>query len=377
MYAWFTMSREVEVSGINLTATVPEGLQISPGHITSSFLEGNYKNSSGTQVSTAGNSLYQIKSPESVQASKDWSNSIVFSDYYEFGRLTPSTSVKGVDMWYTKDATGTGKTLKGQVLETGSDTTNGSGTISASFTNADGDNNYTAAALIKSTGGTNTLTSGTDAYYNGGAYYVDIPVWFRSSADEKVNLAVQVTASKSADSRAGYTPNDVGSRASGATYAEDDLVNAVRVSVLKINGNFSATTLTDVNGVTNTDAAQKVFFGTSGASYYAQEANQRPVSGQYTVNATTAGAANNWAVVQSGTQATQTEIDDGNAATGKTPVVTVPAGSKNNYGTPVGYVIRVWIDGEDQDCWNATAGQDFTVGLKFVQINSALDSVRG
>ena len=30
-YAWFTMSREVEVTGIQLAATVPEDIQISLG----------------------------------------------------------------------------------------------------------------------------------------------------------------------------------------------------------------------------------------------------------------------------------------------------------------------------------------------------------
>ena len=32
-YAWFTMSREVEVTGIKMTASVPEDLQISLGKL--------------------------------------------------------------------------------------------------------------------------------------------------------------------------------------------------------------------------------------------------------------------------------------------------------------------------------------------------------
>ena len=45
-YAWFTMSREVEVQNIQMTATVPEDIQISLGKIgtTSGYSCCKYKN---------------------------------------------------------------------------------------------------------------------------------------------------------------------------------------------------------------------------------------------------------------------------------------------------------------------------------------------
>ncbi len=37
----------------------------------------------------------------------------------------------------------------------------------------------------------------------------------------------------------------------------------------------------------------------------------------------------------------------------------------NNYGTPTKITVRVWLEGEDPDCWNDTAGQDWSINLKF------------
>ncbi|MBQ1433447.1 MAG: hypothetical protein IIZ09_10160, partial [Ruminococcus sp.] len=45
--------------------------------------------------------------------------------------------------------------------------------------------------------------------------------------------------------------------------------------------------------------------------------------------------------------------------------VTKAAPDNNGYGTAKQYTIRVWLEGEDQDCWNATAGQDWKIALKF------------
>ena len=35
------------------------------------------------------------------------------------------------------------------------------------------------------------------------------------------------------------------------------------------------------------------------------------------------------------------------------------------YGTPTKITVRIWLEGEDTDCWNDTAGQDWSINLKF------------
>jgi hypothetical protein len=39
----------------------------------------------------------------------------------------------------------------------------------------------------------------------------------------------------------------------------------------------------------------------------------------------------------------------------------------NKYGDMVKVVVRVWLEGEDPNCWNPNAGQDFNISLKFVK----------
>jgi hypothetical protein len=58
---------------------------------------------------------------------------------------------------------------------------------------------------------------------------------------------------------------------------------------------------------------------------------------------------------------------------GDNDVVTVPASTGQGYGTPVQVWVRVWLEGEDPNCWNDNAGQNFNISLKFTadEIESA------
>lgn len=40
-------------------------------------------------------------------------------------------------------------------------------------------------------------------------------------------------------------------------------------------------------------------------------------------------------------------------------------GTGVEYGAGKQYIIRVWLEGEDPDCYNETAGQDWSISLKF------------
>ena len=330
MYAWFTMSREVEVTGIHMTATVPASIQLSLGK--------GMNTSTGLATQTIDTTSKRLTAVTAPDDDEYWSNSVAVSEYYSFGRLTPATSAEGDDIFYTSDVTGVGKTLKGQTI-----TDNGlagSGTIAASFAQAD-----TADAL-----GTGNKTAAVAAIGDG-AYYIDIPIWFRTSVnDANVNLAVKANFVAGSND---YT-KDSGS-AKG-----DQLYKAARVSILSGN-----------NTTTTTNASKQGVIMASDTSYYrtAAGANLTGSADPYTVNAT--GTAS-WTKVVPITQYS-TLNGDGMVANGAADtVVTInKAAAGTTWSEAAPYTIRVWLDGEDVNCWNATAGQDFGIELSFCQIAAA------
>lgn len=92
-YAWFTMSREVEVTGIKLTATTPQTIEVSLGQATT----GN--------TLTAGKEATAPGTDETL-----WSHTAATGSVYkDFGKLIPASSVNGFDMFYTVKATENGK----------------------------------------------------------------------------------------------------------------------------------------------------------------------------------------------------------------------------------------------------------------------------
>ena len=366
-YAWFTMSREVEVTGIKMTASVPANLQVSIGNNMFNTTGESWHALDATVNSTgegATNRLTGVTVPGAGDDDLDWTNSIVISDYYNFGKLTPATSINGAKLWYTKDATGVGKTLKM------SGTSN-----AAAFTDA----TLAAGKEMTSVAVCATQGSGTASamYDNGNGYYIDIPVWFRTSSETDVNLAVIATISP-----------DTSTEGTRSTDAAFDIYKAARVSIIQGEGSVpsiipdGATAANEQNtaagsptqGVLYNSASETVTVNsiskTLQSKYYAQDANY--TAGRVASVSTdpktydgddTAG----WKDVTKITEATMSGQYISNAAAANTVAVVKGATVSNkNYGVPCRYTIRVWIDGEDVNCWNATAAQDFIIDLKFV-----------
>ncbi|MGN0677205.1 MAG: hypothetical protein ACI4K5_05615, partial [Ruminococcus sp.] len=165
-YAWFTMSREVEVNNIRMTATTPEDIQISLGTIgtNNSTAETDEKgkslaNSSGvlvkdTDKTNADNG--DVKAPTNFW---DWSNSADISAYYDFGRLMPASSCDGKEIFFTPDASGVGKTVKANASYY--QATNGLGTVA--------DNNSgTYKATLHALTGQRSASTGADEWAKGG-----------------------------------------------------------------------------------------------------------------------------------------------------------------------------------------------------------------
>jgi hypothetical protein len=278
----------------------------------------------------------------------DWGSSADISQYYRLGKIIPASSIDGEDIYFTPDAAGNGKTLKAnpQYYQAASLTAEYKyqpavaavgetpGTPATFSTTGTGDSAKTTLhAITKTTRSSDTWNTGGegDTYVtasewfdtNNDGYYVDIPVWFRSSSTSDINLSVD----------AYVTTN--------AAVDNDDLYLAARAVVLynSTKPGISATMAdsTDLIRIRQDDITS----------------TQSIVNYMYTTNASgdavdTAAGGYADAVEYAGTQ-----------------IIKVPKTETNSYGAPVKAIIRVWLEGEDPNCWNQNAGQNFNISLKF------------
>ena len=231
-----------------MTATVPEDLQISLGKLAvtgtptalvteSTFASNSLANSTGilyaAENSVAGDSNAAAPSNNAW----DWSNSADISAYYDFGRLIPASSTTGENIFYTPDAAGVGKTVKPTAsyyqaskgliafatddhTQTATSSTIGNtsskATLHAYTSAADksGDNSWKSATYSQAA---NWKTTNDDGYY------VDIPVWIRTSSNSAVDLSVD-----------GYVlPGSLNTGDDASNKVTDlELYRAVRVAIL-------------------------------------------------------------------------------------------------------------------------------------------------
>jgi len=370
-YAWFTMSREVEVKNIQMTATVPEDIQISLGHLVDFTTAGGshatvanastFTGLSGNQgildKGTAANAddgkvVAPYNGNDAVSA-LDWASSADISEYYRLGKIIPASSIDGQNIYFTPDAAGVGKTLKAgakyyQAADIAGafkwDTTGATPTYTATGT---GDSAKTTLHAINNvTESSDTWNLAADNYgtyqtatewnvTNDDGYYVDIPIWFRSSAQSELTLAVDayVTTTQAKD--------------------DDDLYLAARAAILwndvketsgdNKDGYTTAPTTGDTSNLLR--IRQDNFSGTSIVNY------------MYSTNST-GDAVNSTA----GAYADAVEYTGAR-------YLKVAAGANNGYGPMTKAIVRVWLEGEDPNCWNTNAGQDFAISLKFTKDN--------
>lgn len=169
-----------------------------------------------------------------------------------------------------------------------------------------------------------TLVTGDNAQTNGTAnqYYIEIPVWFRSMADSSTNLGLAVSV---IDADSGVA-----------------LKTAARVALLSSDKNTSY-------GV----------YAPTGADYFDQYSVTNGAvnkAGTIAADGESAGATFYGAVTLKDSTAT---------------LVTLPGKTEGNtYGAEQQYFIRVWLEGEDVNCWNDNAGQDFDINLTFSVLES-------
>ncbi len=381
-----------------MTATVPEDIQISLGTIyksadTASDNESFALNKSTGWLLADSNGVATAPRGVTVGADNaitvaandelDWSNTADISAYYSFGKLIPASSTSGQNVYYTPDADGVGKTVKtgaafyqaaagGTAYKAGTNAaTNITDDTSAKATShIFSTTEKTAAAThtwaARSDSNTKGYKTATDyANTNDDGYYIDIPVWLRTSSTEAQNIFVTGYVKKGS----GTTDSDT----------DDVLYQSVRVAILD-GGTYGAgsgsgeSAVAGVNGcVLLKDGATSATYptnkltatGATGATSILDSDNYNTrqttplTSGVYALNATTGD--NMWAAI------TQNDGDDS--------VCTLAAGTGQEYGVSSKLIIRVWLEGEDGDCWNENAGQDWDISLKFMK--TALTAATG
>ena len=322
-FAWFTMNKEVELTGIQMTATVPSDLQIALGEIN----DGSEANSlaKSTSYLVSSNNVVTAPADQKDDDPFDWSNTADISKYYQFGKLIPASSTNGVQVFYTADATGVGKTYSSgaeAVLTTASGATTAHANTSTSDTWSSG--TYVAAA------------SYTDTQDDG--FYVDIPVWLRTSNKDATSVYVTGFISDNGN------PSGLPSGSDG-----DDLYKAVRVAILKDDGTANGG-IVELNDGTTYPTTK---IPSTDSLIDSEIANS---------NWTLTGKK---ALSSAGTMAAAS-YGDVTVNDGSTAIASLAARTTAQYGEATKIIVRVWLEGEDVNCWNANAGQDWNISLQFM-----------
>lgn len=375
-YAWFTMSREVEVSNISMSATVPEDIQISLGQIgtandTASTSETEASLANGKGVLVATNNV--VSAPTN---NWDWANIADISEYYQFGKLIPASSTDGTNIYFTPDADGAGKTIK-------SDAAFYPAALSGTAQSESGVGGSTSTGKFNATAHVVTSKSDgyvTDTWKDGGAdkyqtsenwnatkddgYYVDIPVWLRTSSVNGASVSVM----------AYVKPRDTSTTNNSAGEA---LYRALRVSILEETTANNTTSWTNkTNLIPIADGCEKTAVSATVGALRSDPFKLSVTANESTTNYNIL----DWYTRKKGEQAVASITNGtttgvyGEASTytpnAQVVALAAPTHSTNNvkstsYGEATKIIVRVWLEGEDPDCWNETAGQDWSINLKF------------
>ena len=293
-YAWFTLSKTAEVTGLNLAATAGGSLEISLGQVDNGVL------SSSDLTPTADNI--------------SWVSTVDIGQCYEkVGKLKPASTVDGNSLFYAEDS-GIYAGGRAVMADTKVKAATDEATLTARTTTAN-----TALATDEA--------SGADGYY------VDVPMWIRSTKQTKQDVQCRVTI-KNKDSE---------------NNTENDLQKAVRVAVLPLK---TATEANDSTTVTNKASV----FGLNWDNYTDNKGIKTTEGANY-------GAKLDTITFTKGTA--QKAVPTSRDSLDNLTTVFELAGAGNNEYSVEGFVVRVWIEGESKFCNDATANQDWTIQLDF------------
>ncbi|MBQ1388125.1 MAG: hypothetical protein IIY78_00675 [Clostridia bacterium] len=110
--------------------------------------------------------------------------------------------------------------------------------------------------------------------------------------------------------------------------------------------------------------------GTSAANYAAGATGQLYAGVSDAANSATDPDGDGNATTYAGTYANYACLTPTSAGSSQSVVATIPGSTTSgNYGAEKKLIIRVWLDGEDGECWNDNAGQDWAISLRFSKLS--------
>ncbi|MCR5500846.1 MAG: hypothetical protein K6F31_10685 [Acetatifactor sp.] len=372
--AWFANNKRVKSTSANVMVKVPEGIQISAGH-----LEGGYLSVTN----------HAVNAPS---VSADWSDEgLEIDKYYRFGRLFPASSDTGETIIFTPDSTEMGKALgetpRFYVADGRSD-----GALKHSL-----DSNMAAASDEDSLMATAHVLSASDSetdedqvtFWDGyeastfwfdtndDGYYADFPVWLRTNSPVSISLCVEGYVTK----WNGETDADE-EDGGGETSDPDRLYKAVRIAVLREREAENGTALEPAVSPGNNSVSGSILPLKNAGSFEEgrlaeaildsklltdRDANHYVAGELYGLRPAAAEVIDDEKVYL------ETEPVYQNYASYGADVPIVILGGKDGiseFGPVEKVIFRVWLDGDDKDCWNITAGQDWCINLRFYEMTA-------
>ena len=309
-YAWFTLNKEVQVSGLKMQATAGNSLEISLGTL----------GTDASSITTVSNSNPGTKDDVS------WKRAINIDDYYSvIGKLKPISSTDALKLYKVEES---------KVYAGGTKVEDDATIEEAKAGNM-------SKVKLDTTYQTSDLSNGAESDEG---YFVDIPIWIRSSdktAENDVECKVTITNPTSDD--------DLG----------EDLLNAVRVAIIPVGSANTSDTINNLafdesTNLISTASNGSVTGGIDKATIFSL--NKDLYSGK------TYNAAGNVAVALTGTP----DYADASKAAGNnyTTVFKMPKASADDYAG-VQVIARIWLEGESTHCNDATANQDWNIDFDF------------
>ena len=380
--AWFSMNEEVAATGLQIKVSAPQGMMISLGKTSEHY------------PSSSMNTDYLLTSAESPapQAPElngnDWTGAVKVDNYYKFGKMIPASSTTGEHIYFTPDAAQTGKELKSNPRYYQADGyTDGylKHAIDSSIAaNSDSDSLAATAYIYTSTDAASGATSKATAWpagtdpgeydrnavwndTNDDGYYVDIPIWIKTPGTENVSLSVE-----------GYV-----TKGDGTTVASGDaLYKATRVAILKETESVSeedpevtitslvpAVSKTAISGEDPTEVYKNIIplqdSTTYGSTNHSILDSQNFTDTRHRGDSTIATDGLYGLVDSDPTGEDKTEAELYNRYY---PYASASVVDLSESAPMVKRIIRIWLDGEDKDCWNSTAGQNWIINIRFNKI---------
>ncbi|WP_298485548.1 hypothetical protein [uncultured Ruminococcus sp.] len=311
-YAWFTLNREVEVKGLQMSATASNSLEISLGDLST------------------GEGAATITNP--ADGSATWSRVITVGEYYNsVGKLKPASSANGLNLFKIDDESN---------IYAGGTKVKDDATVVAV------ENKNTATLTPGKATDVEKLTQIEPENKDKG-YFIDVPMWIRTSAKEESEVYCTVTITD------GNSATDV---------AGDELMKAVRVAIIPKEDGDTAKVLSGSSSLTTgaldatVEAGESVnIFGLDSKTY---DADSKVL----------AGAADTYEQASKSAPTIVKANGDADKAitAANTAVFTLPAADADSgkYGVE-GFIVRVWLEGESQSCYDLTASQDWNINFNF------------